>query len=163
MPVICGNSVLQPGDALLYFRHNFFSWLVALKTWTKVAHIEIYQGNGNTYASRDGIGVDAFHLQLDGLAAVVRPKQSLDWKAANLWFETHARGQSYDWLGLLCFTLARRRGENGKMFCSEFATRFYRAAGLEPFNPRWPAVRVPPSFFLATPAFEVIWSDKDWF
>jgi hypothetical protein len=102
-------------------------------------------------------------LRLDGVAAVMRPKQPLDLTAAGHWFEASARGQPYDWLALLCFTLARRRGEKSKMFCSEFATRFYRAAGFAPFNPHWPADRVPPSFFLVSPAFEVIWTDRNWF
>jgi hypothetical protein len=59
--------------------------------------------------------------------------------------------------------LMRHHTERYEMFCSELATHYYRAAGLVPFDPRWPAVRVPPSFFLASPAFETIWSDKDWF
>jgi hypothetical protein len=156
-------AMLQPGDAILYFRHDFFDWIIALKTWTKVAHVEIYRGEQTSYASRNGIGVNAYPLRLDGVAAVMRPKQPLDLTAAGHWFEAHARGQPYDWMALLCFTLARRRGEKSKMFCSEFATRFYRAAGLAPFNPRWPADRVPPSFFLVSPAFEVIWTDRNWF
>jgi len=163
MPAVFNSAILQPGDTILYFSKDLVDWIIALKTWTKVAHIEIYRGDQSSYASRNGIGVNIYPLRLDGVAAVVRPKLPLDWQAANLWFETHARGQSYDWLGLLCFTLARRRGEKGKMFCSEFATRFYRAARFDPFNPRWPADRVPPSFFLVSDAFEVIWTDKDWF
>ena len=162
-------AILQPGDAVLYFHHSLIGWLIALKTWTKVAHVEIYRGagvcNGGrvSYSSRFQSGVNAYPLRLDGVAAVVRPTQPLDLLAADAWFEAHARGQPYDWLGLLCFTLARRRGENHKMFCSEMATHYYRTAGLEPFNPRWPADRVPPSFFLVSPAFETIWTDRDWF
>jgi hypothetical protein len=78
-------------------------------------------------------------------------------------FEANAKGKSYDWLGLLRFALASRRGERHEFFCSEFGTHYYRVAGLVPFNPRWPAVRVPPSFFLVSPAFETIWSNRDWF
>lgn len=156
-------AILQPGDAVLYFRHSFFDWIIALKTWTKVAHVEIYRGGQRSYASRNGTGVDVYPLRLDGVAAIVRPKQPLDWLSADIWFEANARGQPYDWRGLLCFLLARRRGERSKMFCSEFATRFYHAAGFTPFNPRWPADRVPPSFFLVSPTFETIWTDRDWF
>jgi hypothetical protein len=163
MPRPFNPSILKPGDAILYFRRDLIDWLISLKTWTKVAHVEIYRGEQASYASRNGIGVNTYPLRLDGVAAVMRPKQHLDWQAADLWFENHARGQPYDWPGLLCFMLARRRGEKGAMFCSEFATRFYRAAGIAPFNPRWPAVRVPPSFFLASPAFDAVWSDRDWF
>jgi hypothetical protein len=156
-------AILHPGDAILYFRWDFVDWVIALKTWTKVAHVEIYRGGQKSYASRNGIGVNAYPLRLDGVAAVMRPKQPLDWAAADRWFEDKARGEPYDWLGLLCFALARRGGEKHKMFCSEFATHYYRAAGLVPFDPRWPGVRVPPSFFFVSPAFEAIWTDRDWF
>jgi hypothetical protein len=156
-------AILHPGDAILYFSHDFGSWLIAIKTWTKVAHVEIYRGNRISYSSRLESGVNAYPLRLDGVAAVMRPKQPLDLLAADAWFEANARGHPYDWLGLLCFTLARREGEKHEYFCSELATHYYRAAGLEPFNPRWPAVRVPPSFFLVSPVFEAIWTDRDWF
>src|SRR3712207_7174694 len=44
-------------------------------------------------------------------------------------------GQKYDWFGLLAFTSARFQGqENGRMFCSEFATRYLRAGNVDPFN-----------------------------
>jgi len=156
-------AILQPGDSILYFSHDFGSWLIALKTWTKVAHIEIYRGNQISYSSRLESGVNAYPLRLDGVAAVMRPKKPLDFFAADAWFEANAKGHPYDWRGLLCFALASRGGEKHSYFCSEFGTHYYRAAGLEPFNPRWPAVRVPPSFFLVSPAFEKIWTDRDWF
>lgn len=163
MPAAFDPSILRPGDAILYFRRDFVSWIVALKTWTKVAHVEIYRGEQISLSSRTESGVNSYPLRMGGVAAVMRPKLPLDWLSADIWFESIARGQPYDWLGLLCFELFARRGERSKMFCSEFATRFYRAAGLEPFNSRWPAVRVPPSFFLVSPVFETVWTDKDWF
>ena len=163
MPRPFDPSILKPGDAILYFQRDLIDWLIALKTWTKVAHVEIYRDGQTSYASRNGIGVNAYPLRLDGIAAVVRPRQPLDFASADVWFENDARGQPYDWLGLLCFMLARRRGEKHSMFCSEFATRFYHAAKFAPYNPRWPAVRVPPSFFLASPAFETVWTDGDLF
>jgi len=156
-------QILRPGDALLYYSHDFGSFLIALKTWTKVAHVEIYRGDQTSLASRIESGANIYPLRLDGVAAVMRPKQPLDFQSADAWFEAKARGQHYDWLGLLCFLLARREGEKHKFFCSELATHYYRTAGIAPFNPRWPAVRVPPSFFLASPAFDAIWSDADWF
>lgn len=52
--------ILQPGDAILYFRHDFGSWLIALKTWTKVAHVEIYRGDQIGYSSRCETGVNAY-------------------------------------------------------------------------------------------------------
>ena len=163
MPEPFNPAILQPGDAILYFKNSFFGWMIALKTWTKVAHVEIYRGNNTSFASRDGLGVDQYRLRLDGVAAILRPKTSLDFATADLWFQSYAKGQPYDWLGLLCFTLTRRRGEKNKMFCSEFATRYYRKAGLVPFNPQWHADRVPPSFFLVSPAFYVLWTDGNLF
>jgi hypothetical protein len=78
-------AILQPGDAILYFGHDLGSWLIALKTWTKVAHVEIYRGNQISYSSRLESGVNAYPLRLDGIDAVMRPKRPLDLLAADKW------------------------------------------------------------------------------
>jgi len=151
------TAMLLPGDALLYFSGDLFDWIVAVKTWTCVAHVEIYAGQGLSVASRNGRGVNRYPLRQAGICCVRRPVGHLDREAAREWFERKARGQRYDWLGLLCFTLAVRRGSRRRMFCSEFATRWYRAAGHVPFDSEWDADKVPPSFFLASPNFETVW------
>jgi hypothetical protein len=156
------KSILRPCDTILYFSRDLIDWAIALKSWTKVAHVEWYRGDDVSYASRNGVGVGRYFLRTDGIAAVLRPKRCVNLPAIDAWFET-VNGQKYDWKGLLCFTLAVRQGAKDKMFCSEFWTRLQRAGWNEPFNPSWDADRVPPSFMLVTPTHELIWSDGDLF
>src|SRR5690242_19153096 len=100
---------LQPGDCLLYWGNSLFEWAIALKTWSKVAHVEIYRGEAKSVASRNGIGVGKYPLRTEGLSWVLRPETVLSIGMADSWF-FRVQGQKYDWLGLLCFTLAVRQG-----------------------------------------------------
>jgi hypothetical protein len=156
---IASNNLpdLQPGDCLLYRPNSFFGWLIAVKTFNRISHVEVYRGEHLSYASRDGVGVGLYRLRRAQLARVLRPAGPFDNAAARRWFWQEADGQKYDWLGLLCFTLAVKQGASDRMFCSEFATRFYRAGGLEPFQPDYDADHVPPSYFLSSGAFTTIW------
>ena len=155
-------SDLRSGDALGYFTRDPIDVGIAIKTWCRLSHVEVYSGGGLSVASRNGIGVNRYQLRKDGLAIIRRPLQPLDLAAANHWFETTARGQKYDWIGLLCFTLAVKQGSPRRMFCSEFMTRFYRRAQFQPFDHEWDADKVPPSFILVSPEFETIWKSPGW-
>jgi hypothetical protein len=65
-------------------------------------------------------------------------------------------GQRYDWLGLLrFFTLGQQSTD--KQFCSEHATRFYRAGGFEPFSKHYDADLVSPGHFLSSAKFATHW------
>jgi hypothetical protein len=145
-------DALEPGDLLLFSRKGFFSRLIRIKTWSSISHCSIYIGAGKTVASRDGKGVELYDLQPDGLAAVLRPTLPVDLPAALDWFAAKAKGQRYDFLGLLrFFTLGKQSTD--KQFCSEFATRFYRAGGFEPFYADIDADLVAPGQFLYSPRF----------
>jgi len=164
MPIPPFNeSQLRPGDTMLYFTRDVFDYVIAVKTWTKIGHVEIYTGGGMSVASRNGVGVNAYAVRWDGLCCVRRPKIVPDLEFANSWFNNYARGQKYDWLGLLCFMLAVRQGSRDRQFCSEFWTRWCRKAGIIPLNPDWDADRVPPAFCLVSPAFDTVWQDGDLF
>lgn len=156
------RSLLQPGDCLLYRPASFFGWLIAVKTWNKISHVEVFShrlGNVDwSYASRDGIGVNRYSFRTAQLSRVLRPNGLLNLNSAEGWFKIEARGQKYDWLGLLCFTLAVKQGSPNKMFCSEFATRWYRAAGFHPFADGYDADKIAPANFLVSPNFTEIWS-----
>jgi len=151
---------LFPGDCLLYRPSGVFGRIIAVKTWTKISHIEVYAGDGMSVASRDGKGVNAYAVREAGLGYVLRPtRQPVDITAGMAWFNKYARGQAYDWRGLLIFTLAVKQGALDRMFCSEFGVRFYRACGMHCFAPHWDADRTPPSMFYASPGFTLWWSD----
>ena len=156
---------LIPGDCLLYSRTPFLSsrlgWffglVINIKTWSKFSHVEIYAGNGMSFASRDGVGVGLYPFRHEQLAKVRRPSAlDYDHKKASHW-SSRVIGQKYDWLGLLCFTLAVAQGAKDRMFCSEFATRWYRNAGLEPFNKEIDADKVSPAQFDQTPSLRTVW------
>ena len=152
---------LLPGDVLLYFdSRSLVDWVIAFKTWNRIAHIEIYTGHGMSVASRNGIGVNRYPLRTEGLVCVRRSGAPLDMASADRWFQ-FSRDEKYDFKGLLCFYLAVKQGSMKKMFCSEFALRWCRHAGLEPFNPAQDADKTPPSYFWVTPAFETVWPSKE--
>ena len=156
--MIFDKSILQPGDALLYYdNRSLVDWIIGVKTSGRVGHIEIYTGQGMLVASRNGIGVNRYALRLDGLVVARRPLVMLHPESAESWFIGHARGQKYDFLGLLCFWLAVKRGSPDRMFCSEFALRFYRRAFCQPFNPDQDADRTSPFDFWKCGTFETVW------
>jgi hypothetical protein len=155
-------SDLRPGDCLGYFSRDLIDYAIALKTWTRLAHVEIYEGNGLSVASRNGLGVNRYPLRKTDIAVIRRPFGGMDFESAKSWFETTARGEKYDWKGLLCFTLAVRQGSMNRMYCSEFMLRWYRAAGFLALDPDWDADKTPPAFILVPPTFETMWKAPGW-
>lgn len=150
-------ELLRPGDVLLYRGEGAFSQFIRLKTWSNYSHVEVYDGGGYSLASRNGQWCDRFPTRYADLATVLRlcptlpgsgkpadPKSGtpgmpglptpFDIEAGREWFRSVARGQRYDWWGLASFANAKWQGrENGALFCSEFAARFFRmsiAGGL---------------------------------
>lgn len=171
-------EAIQPGDALLYGGDGLFSRLIRVKTWSRFAHVEIYDGAGYSWASRNGVGVDRYEVRHDGLLAVLRLRSHLapgvpmpfDLEAARTWAAS-VRGQSYDWIGLLSFAVAEWQGrENQAQFCSEFGARWIRHGiggavgvpggdrvelarrGLDPWRGK-PADALAPSAFDHSPFF----------
>lgn len=148
------DEQLLPGDALLYSPTGLWGYLIALKTWLgKISHIEVYAGDGESWASRDGKGVQLYPLRIDHVATVLRPTQPLDLLAMDQWFET-VKGQAYDWGGLMRFLYwgSVGSGNNNKQFCSEFAVRIFRAGGMDPFN-GVDADAIAPATFLLSSCF----------
>lgn len=152
------QSILEPGDVLLYYVEDFIDTCIAEKTGKAVGHIERYIGNGQSVASRNGLGVNQYPLRLDGLVCVRRPRQPIDFEAGMDWFEKVAKGQGYDFEGLLTFTSFFKSGHEGQMFCSEFALNFDRACKFEPFNPSQPAYETSPRDYWLAGLFSTVWA-----
>ena len=150
---------VRQGDVLLYRPTGIFGKIISIKTWTHVSHVEVYAGGGTALASRDGKGVARYALRTEDLGYVLRPTKRLDWDAALEWFYNSADGQKYDWKGIMVFSLAVRQGAMDRMFCSEFACRFFDRGGHPLFAPGWDADRTPPSMLLATRELELVWQD----
>lgn len=153
------QSILKPGDCLLYAPTGFFGFLITVKGWHKVGHCEAYIGDGYSVASRNGKGVAAYPFREKDLITVLRPNREFKLNTALSWFITEAKGQKYDWLGLLRFTWGSdysKGNENNKQFCSEFLCRFYRQGGLDICN-QCDADSIMPFQFGICPLFDVIW------
>lgn len=146
---------LQRGDCLLYNSSDLIDLAIRVKTWSPVAHCEAYVGSGLSVASRNGIGVGCYQFRRDGLRYVLRPRGAFVMESAMTWFKG-VRGQAYDWLGLLCFTLAVKQGSHNKQFCSEFLKRWYEAGGFFPLHRSWDADKTAPGNFLMSPNFDWI-------
>ncbi|MEZ5421122.1 MAG: hypothetical protein R2708_27810 [Vicinamibacterales bacterium] len=117
---------LAPGDCLLYGGRGFFNRVIQVKTWSRYSHVEIYDGDGWSLASRNGIGVARYPVRTDDLLTVLRLRTPFEMAGIRAYFR-ESDGQGYDWWGLLAFTSARWQGrDNGKQFCSEAAARAYR-------------------------------------
>lgn len=114
---------LKPGDCLLYHPKGIFGRIIQVKTWHDVSHCEVYAGNGTSYASRDGIGVDKYPVRLTELAWVLRPTVPLDLGTAFAWADS-MKGTPYGWLDLLAFV--GLPVHFGGIVCSAFVTRLYR-------------------------------------
>lgn len=148
------NFNLHPGDILLYGPTGLFGWLISVKTWHPIAHVELYLGNGRSVASRDGIGVNVYDFREPQLAYILRPTTSINLNAALVWFFQEAQYKPYGWWDLLNFIgiSCNTRG----MFCSEFVTLFLRAGGVPIFNEE-EARKVAPFEFLTSELFKTVW------
>ena len=157
------TPAILPGDVLLFNRNGTFNWLIRVKTWSRFSHVEVAVDGSNVFASRNGEGVGLYSVDGKGMALVLRPRESsFNVDEALRWARfSNVVGQGYDWLGLLNFTYARLASrENGKMFCSEAATRFLRMGGLDPF-PGADADTIAPRDFSICPLFAVVWRSED--
>lgn len=152
-----GNIV--KGDILMYDRNGIVNRFIRLKTGSCYSHCEVYVGNSRTYASRNGIGVDEYELRTDGLVAIYRPLATFYKDSGEEWFQNVARGQKYDWFGLVAFWFARLQGsKNRKMFCSEFVIRYMRACHVYIFSDEADADAVSPGMITFSNDVKRVWS-----
>lgn len=157
------KAQLLPGDILLFDHNGFFSRLIKFKRGERYSHVEVFKGGNKTLASRNGLGVAEYDLNVDGLAAVyrVKLKYALNMRQGLEWFKT-VDGQGYDWMGLLSFAWAKYQGrENGKMFCSEFLMRFMRACGVDLFSRETDADAVSPGMVPYSDKVDPVWVRED--
>lgn len=148
-------QTVNPGDVLLYRSSSLFGWAIRVKTWSVVNHTETYIGNMEAAASRDGKGVATYEVRRKGLRFICRPNVPFDFNNGLMWHES-VKGQEYDTTGLLVFYLAKKAGDNNKMFCSEHTARMANIMDIYPFGKRYDCDRVSPGHFLATSKYDVI-------
>lgn len=138
---------LQVGDILLYSSKDIIDDLIKWKEDGTVAHIEVYAGNGTSWASRNGVGCGqtTWPFRLEGLAVVRRPVQFFDGAKAEQSFETKLKGQPYGFgdieanIGL---------PDNGKgVDCSHAAAILCEDAGAPQFDSSYPKSKITPEHF----------------
>jgi len=154
---------LQPSDVLLYWTPCWLDVLISVKTYSDVAHVEVYEGNGMSSAARKE-GVNLYTFRSEGLRYVYRPIEVPDNESARQWFRDQAQGYGYWYLGLLGFDWPKNHpvklvASDGwhKKFCSQYGTQRLRAARCQPFHPEYPAEKVPPGLFKSSANLRCIW------
>ncbi len=148
---------LQPGDILLYYEPGFVDWCISFRTWSDVAHVEIYLGDGLSTASRNGIGVDIYPLRLDGLQYVRRPVVPFDLAAARV-FAAKMRGTPYGYADLGRFYLLKIPTKG--LICSQYGDLLLRAGSVIAFAEDYPAGAVSPRDFRLTSLAKTIWQNN---
>lgn len=137
-------SQLEPGDVLLYRPVGLFGLAIAVKTWHSIAHVEIYVGNGQSVASRDGLGTGVYPLRLSELAVVCRPCVPIDVAGALARFKQKPP-RPYGWLDLVEFIGVDVN--SGGIVCSPFADEFLRDEGIVDFLNGEPKAKIAPFEF----------------
>ena len=152
---------LQAGDILLYAGE-----LVDDASLVKegdegadaAAHVELYMGHGVSYASRNGIGVNAYAFRQEGLHQVRRPVGSATFDRAGVerWFEGGVRGLPYGWADIAAaFNLHL---VTGGVDCSHFAASLLYVAGCGQFDASYPQNKITPRDFKLSLESRRIWS-----
>jgi hypothetical protein len=159
---------LQPGDVLLYYTPgSVVDWLIGFRTWSDVAHVEVYRGNQTAFASRNGVGVNVYPFRAEGLRYVLRPRRPFHLQPA-IEYANFMRGTRYGFFELLAFylfpnwiirLLEKCFGGRG-IVCSPYANYIETHGGVECFAWHYPENRIAPSYYLISPAFKMVWSYK---
>lgn len=155
-------SSIKPGAVLLYNTPGDLIDVIITRTGP-AAHVEFYEGDGQSLASRNGIGVNRYPFREEGLIGILNPKVqdgTLDAyvKAFTAWFET-VKSDGYDWRGLEGFVVDSVTQSQGHWFCSAFVAKGSTMAGFPLFNVDWSPSLITPSDFFKTPALKWQWVD----
>ena len=149
---------LKPGDILLYSGTGFASDVIKIKEGEPidggVSHIEVYAGDGQSWASRDGIGVNLYPFRSDGLQEIRRPVKSFDSAKVIDWFSTF-KGAPYGWSDIaesVDLSIPQRG-----MDCSHFASACMIAGDTPHFDDGYPLNKITPRDFRLSRESVTIW------
>lgn len=139
-------SDLLPADILLFARPGPFQDAQQIKFGWPVSHVEGYIGNGHTVASRDGIGVSCYTVDLEGIYSVLRPCCKFNLVAAMEDFTKNHNRRPYGFKSLAEF--ANLDLNDDGEFCSELICNWLRAGGMRPFSSRVSARVIAPAHYI---------------
>jgi len=121
---------LRPGMILLYEASSVFGYAISLFSGSRISHVEMYRGDGQSWASRDGLGVGVYPFRSANLALVLESPHPLNLARIAEGFEAK-RGHRYDWATIKKFlTLGFTDSRTDAEVCSELITYLLRAGGL---------------------------------
>jgi len=147
---------LQPGDILLYDSGSLVDWLIKFRTWSDVAHVEIYLDNYESTASRNGLGVDIYPVRYEGLRYIRRLQVPFDRIAARK-FAIKMRGTPYGYGDLARFYLLNIPTKG--LICSQYGDLLLRAGSVVAFYEDYPPGAVSPRDYELIPNFiaKTVW------
>ena len=149
-----GIIPFQPGDALLYDDGSFVDKVIKFRTWSDVAHVEIYLDNYQSSASRPGEGVGIYTTRTVGLRYIRRPIGPFDRLAARD-FACKMAGTPYGYADLLRFYLLKFPTKG--LICSQYGDLLWRVGGVVGFDKDYPPGLVCPRDYLLTPVAQTAW------
>jgi hypothetical protein len=136
---------LQIGDICLYSTRDLTDEVIELKEGDDIAHIEIYMGNNVSWASRNGIGVNAYPFRPEGLKYVLRPIGHFNEEVATSWFNDGVKGLPYGF-GDILESINIKNNLKG-VDCSHFAASLLEIAQVPLFNSWYPKNKITPRDF----------------
>lgn len=160
------NTVVRPGDLLLYCAHDPVSWIIRLATCAPVNHVAIVAPDAQSCIAATTRGVRRCPLPDLASPDIWRwPAPQPQGMQAAAWAERQL-GRPYGWLvylglleRLLHIDLVPWHWFRRFLVCSTLATLAWRAAGLDPAPGLEAALVVPGDLFMAlarVPAQEVL-------
>lgn len=156
----CPPVELQPGDILLYSPSSLVGWLIAIKTWTMLSHVECYIGGGRVIAARLE-GVNTYRERIDKyLSYVRRPTMpaGVVFDSAGAWNAVHQMlGTDYDIGAFEEFFNPWCKHRHASRVCSTVASKWLRGGGCQPFNPDISDDDISPAQLLQTGLLITVW------
>lgn len=152
-------EMFRAGDILLYSTRSLIDDLIRWKTSGECAHVEVYAGNGQSWASRNtiGVGKTTYPFRPDGLVIVKRPVMPFNYDAASSYFEKNLAGLPYGFDDILANIGIDRNHPKG-VDCSHMATLLLENAGCLQFDVSYNAAKISPRDFQISPLSNVIWT-----
>lgn len=146
---------LIAGTILLYSTKDIVDNVIEWKESDDVAHVEVYAGNGKSWASRNGVGVGLYDFRPDGLKYVRQLNAPFNDARALNWFDV-VNGAPYGWKDIEAsaglsepneITVNPQVLKKTGMDCSHFAAALLEVGFCPQFDPSFPKNKITPSDF----------------
>lgn len=151
---------LEVGDVLFYTPSDLVGVLIALKTWTWLSHVEVYDGEDRVIAARLS-GVSRYPVRTDHLVAIRRPAAygAFQQEKARAAVE-NLLGKPYEVWAFESFINPWCRHRHVSRICSAVVTLYLRGGGVELFNPEVSQNKISPAQLWQTNDLVRVWGVK---